>query len=101
MNAETELQMQNISGERPLSDKCRIFRKKPEQNTMDPWMWEPVALFIHSHHIFLVTNECVALDFVLEEIDFSLESVKCYGRGRIATGQKSGQQRKQEKSLRV
>lgn len=46
------------------------------------------TFIIHSHCIFLVTEECVALDFGLEEIDFSLESVKCYGRGRIAIGKK-------------
>lgn len=60
------------------------------------------TFIIHSQHIFLVTKECVALDFGLEEIDFSLESVKCYGRGRRDNNweKKSGQQRKQEKGSR-
>lgn len=43
---------------------------------------------IHFHHILLVTKEWVALDFGLEEIDFSLESVKYYGRGKTAIGKK-------------
>lgn len=55
---------------------------------------------IHSHHIFLVTKESVALDFGLEEIDFSLESIKRYDRGEIAMGKKSEQQWKQEKETR-
>lgn len=55
---------------------------------------------IHSHHIFLVTKESVALDFGLEEIDFSLESIKRYDRGDIATGKKSERQWKQEKETR-
>lgn len=60
------------------------------------------TFIIHSQHIFLVTKERVALDSGLEEIDFSLESVKCYGRGRKDNNgeKKSGQQRKQEKESR-